>query len=156
MKIDFVGTNLRGSNFKNAIFKECIFVAAVLDKVNFKDALFENCYFVGSGVKTAKHFPAKNKGIIILNSMPAQECVSDDLRRVIERLRENDVIRHSNTLHGKGGKINTLTVMILEKEYTEEELIRYLPLLPKYITSQFYTISYLKVMLKKIKKSFTI
>ncbi len=35
-----MGTNLRGSNFKNAIFKECIFVAAVLDKVNFKDAEF--------------------------------------------------------------------------------------------------------------------
>lgn len=40
--------------------------------------------------------------------------------------------------------------------YTDEELIRYLPMLPQYVSSQFYTVSYLKTMLKKIKKSYII
>lgn len=154
--VDFVGTNLRGSVFKDASFKDCIFVATVLDRANFKNASFENCYFLGVGVKNAKNFPVDNDGIVILGSIPAQECVMYELREVIDRLRKNDIIRRSNTLHMKKGRINTLTVMVLKKEYTEEELIRYLPILPQYVTTQFYTVSYLKMVLKKIEKSYTI
>jgi len=95
-----------------------------------------------------------NDGIVILESMPAQEYIMYELREVIERLRGNDIVRRSNILHLKKGRINTLTVMVLKKEYTEEELIRYLPILPQYVTTQFYTVSYLKMILKKIEKSY--
>ena len=154
--VDFVGTNLRGSVFNDAYFKDCIFVASVLDKANFRNATFENCYFVATGIKTAKNLPSDVDGLVILPSQPSQDSVSDELRTAIEKLRDNDFIRQSNTLHGKNGKINTLTIMILQKDYTGEELIRYLPMLPQYTSSQFYTISYLKAMLKKIEKSYII
>lgn len=152
--VDFVGTNLRGSVFSDAYFKDCIFVASVLDKANFRNATFENCYLVATGIKTAKNLPSDIEGLMILSSRPSQDSVSDALQIEIEKLRDNDLIRRSNTLHGKKGKINTLTIMILQKNYTEEELIRYLPMLPQYISSQFYTISYLNAMLKKIEKSY--
>lgn len=93
---------------------------------------------------------------MILPSLPSQDSITDELRNSIEALRDNDLIRRSNTLHGKKGKINTLTIMILHKNYTDEELIRYLPMLPQYVSSQFYTVSYLKAMLKKIEKSYII
>ncbi len=150
---DFIGTNLRGSIFNGAQFKDCVFVAAVLDKTNFRNTTFDNCYLVATGIKAAKNFPAEVDGLVVLPSQPSQDSVTDELRSTIERLRSNDLIRRSNTLHGKKGKINTLTVLILQKDYTEEELIRYLPMLPQYVASQFYTISYLKAMLKKIEKS---
>lgn len=85
---------------------------------------------------------------MILPSLPSQDSITDELRASIEALRDNDIIRRSNTLHEKR-KINTLTIMILHKAYTDEELIRYLPMLPQYVSSQFYTVSYLKAMLKK-------
>lgn len=153
---DFVGTNLRGSIFSGVHFKNCIFVASVLDKTNFKNATFENCYLVATGVKTAKNFPANCDGLIILPSLPPQDSITYELRTSIESLRDNDLIRRSNTLHGKNGKVNTLTIMVLHNDYTDEELIRYLPMLPQYVSSQFYTVSYLKTMLKIIKKSYII
>lgn len=96
------------------------------------------------------------KGILILDTMPFQESVSEKLRDVVNDLRSNDIIRRSNTLHQKGNKINTLTIMILKEIYTEEQLLKYLPQLPKYLTTQFYTVSYLKAVLKKIQKKYNI
>lgn len=151
--VDFVGTNLRGSKFIDASFRDCIFVATVLDRTNFKNATFENCYFVGAGIKSAKNFPEESEGLCVLSSQPAQESVSMELRQTIEELRENDIVRRSNTLHLKKGRVNTLTLMILEKDYTEEELLHYLPMIPKLVSTQFYTVSYLKTLLKKAAKA---
>lgn len=154
--VDFIGTNLRGSKFINASFQDCIFLTTVLDKTNFKNALFENCYFLGAGIKLAKNFPEKSDGVYVLPSLPAQGRVSAELKQVIEELRENDIIRRSRTLHLKKGRVNTLSLMILEKEYTEKELLKYLPILPKLVSTQFYTVSYLKELLKKAVKYDTI
>lgn len=153
---DFVGTNLRGSVFRGAYFKNCIFIASVLDKADFKNVVFENCYLVATGVKTVKNLPVNCDGLVILPSQPSQDSITGELQISIEALRVNDIIRRSHTLHVKKGRINTLTIMILRKDYTDEELIRYLPMLPQYISSQFYTVSYLKAVLKKIEKSFKI
>ena len=151
--VDFVGANLRGSKFVDASFHDCIFVTTVLDRTNFKNASFKNCYFVGINTKSAKNFPEQSEGLCILSSQPEQDNVSVELKQVIENLRGNDIIRRSNTLHLKKGKINTLSLMILEKEYTEEELLHYLPMLPALVSTQFYTVSYLKNLLKKAAKA---
>lgn len=154
---DFVGTNLRGSNFTGAHFVDCVFVSVAIDKAKFKDATFEHCYFVGTAISPSvlKNNNSEDK-IIVLPHYPPHDEFDSELIQQIEKLRANDIIRRSNTLHCKNGKINTLTLMILKEQYSENELIKYLPLLPNYITTQFYTISYLKMILTKIKKSDTI
>ena len=151
--VDFIGTNLRGCNFTRAKFEKCIFSSAVLENANFRDATFENCYMAGNLLSKAKNVPQGNIGIKIVSANPVAESISGELVNVIQSLRENDIIRRSRTLHSKNNKINQLSAIILLDDYTEEELLRLLPMLPDYVTSQFYTFSYLEALLTKIKKS---
>ena len=60
---------------------------------------------------------------------------------------------YSNTLHLKHGKINTLSLMILLKSYSEKELVQLLPMIISLIEVQFYTLSYLKRLLKKVAQT---
>ena len=153
VETEFVGTNLRGSTFKRGNFKETIFRATVLDKTDFSGATFENCYFVDIGVSSISKFPNNCSGITFLNAMPSNENFSAELMEVVENLRENEFVRRSNTLHLKKGKINTLSLMILLKSYSEDELIELLQNVTNDLTTQFYTLSYLKVLLKKAAQS---
>lgn len=150
---EFVGTNLRGSTFRGAKFQGAIFRATVLDKADFKNAEFIDSYFVGTGVSNAKNFPVDCSGITFLNTMPSMSDFSEELISVVQGLRTNDVIRHSNTLHLKHGKINTLSLMILLKSYSEKELVQLLPMIISLIEVQFYTLSYLKRLLKKVAQT---
>jgi hypothetical protein len=150
--VDFIGTNLRGSNFTEAKFFKCIFSSTVFERANFKNAVFENCYMAGTSLKKAKNVPDHCAGVKIVSEFPPLESISNELLQLIQSLRENDIIRRSHTLHGKNGKINQLSLMILEESYTEDELIRYFRKLPEYVTTQFYTYSHLEALLKKIAK----
>ena len=154
--VDFIGTNLRGSNFMGAHFTKCIFVSTVLEKANFRYATFENCYMLGNLLSKSKNVPHDNAGIKIVGDDLKAEAISEELTNVIQSLRENDIIRQSHTLHGKNNKINLLSVLILKETYTEEELIRLLPMIPDYLTTQFYTFSYLETLLTKIKREHTL
>ena len=149
---EFIGTNLRGSKFISAKFVDCIFSGVVLDKANFKGAIFSNCYIVGVSGRSAYNFPDDLSGNVVLPALPLQDTISKELSAVIEPLRENDYIRRSHTLHLKNGKINTLTIMILNEIYSNDQLVQLLPLLPKIVTTQFYTVSHLKAFLKKAEK----
>lgn len=149
---EFIGTNLRGSKFICAKFIDCIFSGVVLDKANFKGATFSNCYIVGVSGKSAYNFPNNLSGNIVLSTMPPQKAIDNQLNTIIESLREQDYIRRSHTLHLKGGKVNTLTIMILREKYSNDQLIHLLPLLPQFVTTQFYTVSHLKALLKKAEK----
>lgn len=146
---DFIGTNLRGSCFTNATFRDCIFEGVLFDKTKFKHSQFNNCYFVGTGTRFQK-WSSENT---MLSSVPSQDSVSDELKNLVESLRSNDFIRRSNTLHRKVGKINTLTLMILKSHYSDGQLIKFFQKLPEMLTSQFYTVSYLKMLLKKAELS---
>lgn len=150
---EFIGSNLRGSNFDGATFKDAIFTSAVLDKTSFVNASFENCFFLGTKASNVKGLDPKCPGISFLKTYPAQENFSEELLYIVELLRDNDIIRRSHTLHLKEGKINTLTLLVLKQSFSEEELIKYLPLVPKHLTSDFYTASYLVKLLKKISIS---
>lgn len=150
---EFVGTNLRGSSFKGASFINAIFQGVVLDKTDFTGATFENCLFIGARTNGVKGLDCVQQGITVINKVPAKEDLSPQLVEVIENLRENDIIRKSHTLHGKNNSINTVYVNELMKEYSEQELIELFPHIEEHITTQFYTLSYLKVLLKKVKNS---
>lgn len=147
---EFVGTNFRGSNFSDAYFKESIFCCTVLDKAIFENAKFENCYFVNTGISKTRKFPLDCTGITFFHTPPAADTFSDELLQVVEELRSNDIIRRSHTLHLKKGKVNTLSLHILLQSYSEDDLIALLPQVPRYLATQFYTLSYLKNLLKKI------
>ena len=141
---EFIGTNLRGCNFSKATFVDAIFNAAVLDRANFSGATFQNTIFLNTGISTAKNFPENTDGIIWLSHMPAYSEFSRNLLDAVESLRENDIVRRSNVLYLKRGKINTLSLYILRQSFSEEELIKAFSALPEHITTQFHTVSYLQ------------
>lgn len=149
---DFVGTNLRGSSFIGARFIDCIFNATNLDRVNFSNSVFQNCYFIGISINSAKGLSLSSEGVTVLHTVPEQGTVSSELKMVLEELRENDIIRRSKTLHCKKGRINTVTIMLLKTQYTDEQLVVLFQKLPELLTTQFYTISYLKMLLKRAEK----
>ena len=116
----------------------------------FENAKFENCYFVSTGISKTRKFPLDCTGITFFHTPPAADTFSDELLQVVEELRSNDIIRRSHTLHLKKGKVNTLSLHILLQSYSEDDLIALLPQVPQYLATQFYTLSYLKNLLKKI------
>lgn len=150
---EFVGSILRGSSFKGATFKDAIFSGAVLDKTDFSGAIFENCIFYMTRVEGVKGLESAENGIRIITKKPLLDAFSPELIDIIQGLRSNDIIRRSNTLHTKKNGINTLYLCELLKDYSETDLIRLLPLVPQFVTTQFYTLSYLKVLLKKANKN---
>lgn len=148
---EFIGTNLKGCKFKNATFENCVLTSANIKKATFKDASFHHCFITGINKDCFKGAIFYN--CIFYDKYPSLINISSSLRKVIEELRSNDIIRRSHTLHLKNGKINTLTILILRELYDEIELIHLLPLIPNYLTTQFYTTSYLIHLLKKIQNS---
>ena len=147
---EFVGTNLRGSSFKGASFKDAIFISTTLDKTDFTGAIFDNCIFCGTKIDGVKGLDSTAVGINIITEKPSVNEFSAELIDVIQKLRSNDTIRKSHTLHTKKNGINTIYLSDLLKEYTEEELIKMLPQVERFISTQFYTLSYLKVLLNKV------
>lgn len=146
---EFIGANLRGSTFKGAKFKETIFRSTKLDRTNFSGATFKNCYFVATNTFTISKLSNNCPRTTFLNAMPKEETFSTELVKAVEKLRGNDIVRRSNVLHLKKGKINTLSLMILLQSYSENELIELLQKVTNGLTNQFYTISHFKVLLKK-------
>lgn len=146
---EFVGTNLRGSSFKGATFKDAIFIGTVFDKTNFTGANFENCIFNATKINGITGLDSSSSGIRVLTQMPSADDFSSELVDVVQSLRNNDIIRKSHTLHTKNNGINTIYINELLRDYSEEELIRLLPKIENLITTQFYTLSYIKKLLQK-------
>lgn len=149
---DFIGTNLRGSRFINCSFTNCLFQSTNCNKTQFKNCLYTHCYLDGnksSVFQSSTEFTTINIKENPINILP-------ELLKEIENLRTNDYIRRSHTLHSKQKKINYTTLFILLEEYTQEELIELLPHISKYIDREFFTISYLKKLLKKALNRVTI
>lgn len=146
---EFIGTNLHGSTFRGAYFKEAIFWSTILKQVDFSGATFEDCYFVNTGTVNLKYPLSNLDGIVIMNVLPPSGNFSGELLQVVEDLRSNDIIRRSHTLHLKKGEINTLSLYILLQEFSEKELITALPRVAEKVSSPFFTLSYLKNLLKR-------
>ncbi len=147
---EFIGTNLRGSHFSNAIFKDVIFNGAVLDKSNFTEAKFSNTIFYNTSINTAKGISKNTDGIIVFEKAISEDQFSKELITIIQDLRKNDYIRRSRTLHLKEGKVNTLYLMLLLHDFEEQPLIEGLRMLPNLISKPFYTLSYIKNILRKL------
>lgn len=146
---EFVGTNLKNSKFKDAKFKDAIFEGANLDGVDFRGASFDNTIFLGCKLEKAKNFNENIEGIRVFNEMPNVD-LSEELKNSLASFMENKFVKDSRIFDTKDGKINNLTIMILLENFTEEELIKGFTDIKQLIDRDFYTISYIIRMIKKV------
>lgn len=140
---EFIGTNLKNSKFKNAIFE-----GANLDGADFKDAIFENTIFLGCKLEKTKNLNRELKEVRILDEMP-EINLSNELKSSLENFMENKYVKSSRIFDTKDGGINTLTVMILLENFSENELIEGFSKIKSKIERDFYTISYIIKMIQK-------
>ena len=140
---EFIGTNLKNSKFKNAKFKNAIFEGA-----DFKDAIFENTIFLGCKLEKTKNLNRELKEVRILDEMP-EINLSNELKSSLENFMENKYVKSSRIFDTKDGGINTLTVMILLENFSENELIEGFSKIKSKIERDFYTISYIIKMIQK-------
>ena len=150
---EFIGTNLKNSKFKNAKFKNAkfknaIFEGANLDGADFKDAIFENTIFLGCKLEKTKNLNRELKEVRILDEMP-EINLSNELKSSLENFMENKYVKSSRIFDTKDGGINTLTVMILLENFSENELIEGFSKIKSKIERDFYTISYIIKMIQK-------
>lgn len=146
---EFIGTNLKNSKFKNAKFKNAIFEGANLDGTDFKDAKFENTIFLGCKLEKTKNFNSNIDGVRIFEKMPKID-ISMELEDSLKSLMENKFVKSSRIFDTKDGNINTLTLMILKESFTEEELMNGFDKIKSQIDRDFYTISYIIRLIKKV------
>ena len=146
---EFIGTNLKNSKFKNARFKNTIFEGANLDGADFKDATFENTIFLGCKLEKTRNFDSNIEGVRIFEGMP-EINISSELEEALTSFMENKFVRASRIFDTKDGNINTLTLMILSENFTEEELIKGFKEIKSQIDRDFYTISYIIRLIKKV------
>ena len=146
---EFIGTNLKNSKFKNAKFKNAIFEGANLDGTDFKDAKFENTIFLGCKLEKTKNFSAELEGVRIFEGMP-EINISSELEESLNNLMENKYVKASRIFDTKEGNINTLTLMILKENFSEEELIKGFDEIKSQIDRDFYTISYIIRLINKV------
>ena len=140
---EFIGTNLKNSKFKNAKFKNAIFEGANLD-----GAIFENTIFLGCKLEKTKNLNRELKEVRILDEMP-EINLSNELKSSLENFMENKYVKSSRIFDTKDGGINTLTVMILLENFSENELIEGFSKIKSKIERDFYTISYIIKMIQK-------
>ena len=126
---EFIGTNLKNSKFKNAKFKNAIFEGANLDEI--------------------KNFNAEVEGVRIFEGMP-EINISSELEEALKNLMENKFVKNSRIFDTKEGNINTLTLMILKENFSEEELIKGFNEIKLQIDRDFYTISYVIRLINKV------
>lgn len=139
---EFIGSNLKGCKFKEAKFEDTIFEGVNLDGVDFIDAKFKNTIFVDSDITKAKNLSENTKGIRVFDSMPELE-INDEQEKLIFSIMENEFIKKSRIFDTKDGKINTLTLMILNEKFDEKTLIEGLHYIKYEIQRDFHTLSYI-------------
>ncbi len=148
---EFVGANLKDSQFKEALFEYTVFEGVKLEGVDFKGAKFVNTYFVASDVDKAMNLNISDEGISVMSEMPEIE-LNADLLTAFETLMLNPYVKSSRVLDTKDKKLNTISVLILLKLFSEETLIKAFDEIQSHLDRNFYTLSYLIKLIEKIVK----
>ena len=79
----------------------------------------------------------------------AEEKIDNALGEV-KNIMENKFVKNSRIFDTKEGNINTLTLMILKENFSEEELIKGFNEIKLQIDRDFYTISYVIRLINKV------
>lgn len=146
---EFIGTNLKDSDFKSAVFENAVFDSVKLEGANFKDAKFINTIFLSTDISKAKNLDTNTPGIRIFEEMPKLE-ISEELRTAVLTAMENKYVKKARVLDTKDGGLNTLNIMLLLENFTEETIIEGLKLIVEKIDREFYTLSYIIKFLKSM------
>lgn len=146
---EFIGTNLKDSDFKSAVFENAVFDSVKLEGANFKDAKFINTIFLSTDISKAKNLDTNTPGIRIFEEMPKLE-ISEELRTAVLTAMETKYVKKARVLDTKDGGLNTLNIMLLLENFTEETIIEGLKLIVEKIDREFYTLSYIIKFLKSM------
>jgi hypothetical protein len=146
---EFIGTNLKDSDFKSAVFENAVFDSVKLDGTNFTDAKFINTIFLSTDMSKAKNIDINTPGIRILEEMPKLE-ISEELRAAILTAMENKYVKKARVFDTKDGGLNTLNIMLLLENFTEETIITGLKLIVTKLDREFFTLSYIIKFLKNM------
>lgn len=149
---EFIGTNLKESDFSNASFENCIFEGAKLMDVNFLGATFINTIFLFTDLDVAKNLDTENEEIRIYNEMPDVE-MSEDLKVAYEKAMTNEIIKKSRVLDTKEGKLNHVSVIRLLEHFDDDTLTKGLNAVEAHLDRDFYTLSFIITLIKKLKKT---
>lgn len=146
---EFIRTNLRGTKFYNAIFTNVIINSVTTDKTCFVGAHFHHCIIVANLNKMAGINIDENDNIIM--SQHKSVDISARLIKCAQDIIASSEVRNS-VIANKGKQVNKITLLMLLYDFSEEELIQYLP---KVIAEspKDCTVSYLRKQLKKIINS---
>lgn len=148
---EFIGANLKGSSFRRAEFENVIFEGAKLEGTNFADATFENTIFVGTDVSEAINLDLSNPEIRVFDKMPELN-ISDELRLATEKIMQNEFVKKSRALDTKDKEINSLSMLILTEIFYDETLIKAFAIMPEYIDRDFYSLSYIIKLIRRLDK----
>jgi len=152
---EFIGTNLKDSKFTNAKFENAVFEGARLVDVDFKGAEFINTIFVACDMDTVKNLNLRDENIRVFKEMPEFE-ISEELKTTLETVMENKFVKKSRVLDTREGKINYISLMILQDNFDEETLIKGLNKIEEHTDRDFYTLSFIIKLIKKLEKDGTI
>lgn len=147
---EFIGSNLKESGFRKAHFENAVFEGAKLDGVNFVDATFINTIFVASNVEDAKNLDLDNPGIRVFAKMPELD-ISNELKSAVETVMKNEFVKKSRVLDTKDKEINSISILILLENFDEETLIKGFSIMEEYIEREFYSLSYIIKLLKRLQ-----
>ncbi len=145
-RVDFLGTNLKECSFRDSNLEDVIFVNANLKNVDFKNTKFMNVLFVSTNISNCKNFPNSNPGIRIINPYPSFK-LSKGLKKILVELKIKNNIRSTRVLHIPGNKFNKLNLMLLLEKFKETKLIEKLEKLKEYekrINTSYELINILK------------
>jgi hypothetical protein len=146
---EFIGANLKDSDFKSAVFENAVFDSVKLEGTNFKDARFVNTVFLATDISKARNLDPNTPGIRIFEEMPPLE-ISEELKNAVLIAMENKYIKKARVLDTKDGGLNTLNIMLLLENFTEETIITGLKLIVTKLDREFYTLSYIIKFLKNM------
>jgi hypothetical protein len=146
---EFIGANLKDSDFKSAVFENAVFDSVKLEGTNFKAARFVNTVFLATDISKAKNLDPNTPGIRIFEEMPRLE-ISEELKNAVLIAMENKYVKKARVLDTKDGGLNTLNIMLLLENFTEETIITGLKLIVTKLDREFHTLSYIIKFLKNM------
>lgn len=148
---EFIGTNLKGSSFRRAEFEDTIFEGAKLEGTNFVDATFENTIFVACNIEAATNLDLSDPGIRVFDKMPEVE-ISEELLASVEKIMKNEFVERSRSLNTKDKDLNMLSMLMLTEIFYDETLIKAFEIMPDHIDRDFYSLSYIIKLIRKLDK----
>lgn len=171
LNTSFVGAKFKFCNMNQTVFDGCLIQGALFRRCDLSGVKFSNCIIVSVRFdRTSLKDCEISKSIILssplggaldesnlistelIQNYYSEQEFSGELLRSVRGLKGNEFISRSSVLHRKAGKINTISLKVLVREFGEQFLIEKLPLLNNLISKDFYTLSYLEVALNKIKR----